>query len=207
MQRTLRVLTALAIACTLSACNQDTEPAVSETPTVEHTTAAPEPSPSETVTETAPPTEEPSPEPSPSPTLSSEEQAAQDTVLEFFRIYEKLGQDPEYSLQDLAEITDGEVRGRLTELVTLFRNGGEYVEGSAKVHILSTELQEGEGGEQQVVVMSCRDNTGTTTMDVETNQPVVPDPKVPYTSWKLVTADRDGWKIVDGGNKEVESCP
>lgn len=214
-----RIVAAAVAVCLLAACSPQAEPtptpaaptsspsAVVASPTTNPTqtdASTPTPSPSK------PPTPSPTPPPSQSPTgqstLSPDQQEAVEAVEKFFRIYDATVKDPNYSLQELADITDGQARADLTELVDRLRTVGHYRSGIAVVTVFQVDPVETKDGTRMVRVYSCLDSSRTTTMDVKTKKPAMPDPKVPYTKWMFEVAKLDGWRLVDGGNKKVGSC-
>lgn len=205
-RRVVGVLAALVLA----GCSPDEAESPSPTPTE---AVAPSPTPTPTPDESPIPSPSPSPtptpEPSPSPTstLSPEQQAAADAVMEYFRLQVQANKDIDADLQPLMEITDGNWRRIVTELVSQQRSRGVVQVGESTFSVTAVEEPEKVEGETQIVVFACLDSSGTRIVDAVTGADAAAEEAVMFIDHRLVTADRDGWKVVDGGSRKVNECP
>lgn len=127
--------------------------------------------------------------------------------MEYFRLQDEVYMDTEADVQALMEITDGNMRRMVTELVTMKRLDRVVQSGVTRASVTEVEEPVNVDGESQVVVYACLDSTGNSYLDAATREPAEGESIVPYIDYRLVTADRGGWKVVDGGSREVDSCP
>ena len=147
------------------------------------------------------------PSPAASASLTAEQQEAQEAVEEFFAAYDEAVQDPDLSLDRLAATTDGAMKEKVTRLVQDMRSAGVYQSGAPKYELVAYRDTFEEKGEQRLGFEICTDSSGVQPMDIDTRE-FAPGGAAPieFQVWRLLVAERDGWKVIDGTNQPATSC-
>lgn len=147
------------------------------------------------------------PSPAASAPLNAEQQEAQEAVEEFFAAYDEAVQDPDLSLEKLAATTDGAMKEKVTRLVEDMRSAGVYQSGAPKYELVAYRDTFEEKGEQRLGFEVCTDSSGVQPMDIDTRE-FAPGGAAPieFQVWRLLVAERDGWKVIDGTNQPATSC-
>lgn len=162
---------------------------------------------SPSVVTTPDPTLESTPASSPSTAMSQEQTAAVDTVLEFFRLRNEIGRDPELDFQPMADITTGMAQEDLVSLVDQYELHSWVQTGDATSSIVSVGPVLVQDDQDTVEVVACVDSTDVDIQEVRTGDSVKPMDSVAFVEWKVsVIHDGDSWKVRDSERNTVENC-
>lgn len=145
--------------------------------------------------------------PDPMQSLSPEQQAAAEAVMQYFQVMDEARSDVEGSLQPLADITDGNMRTMSMETIERPRSKGLKQEGPIRYEITEVAPPTEQDGEVSVVVYACSDATNGETIDVNTNMPAEGVTRIDFITYELTAADRHGWKLYAARSEKAESCP
>ncbi len=191
----------LAVALT-GACSPETppEPEPEQTLSVDPTTPSPV-----SISPTTEPT--PTPTPTPSSTLSEEQTAAAETVMEFFRLKNELGQDPYLEFQPLANITTGQTQVLQMSVIDRYRVEELVQTGETEYYITSVGDVEGEQDDLTVKVQACTDATDVDLVEVGTGDSVLPAERAFFVEWDMdILHDGFSWKVGDIESGTVDRC-
>ena len=173
---------------------------------------SPDPTPEPTLTEatatSTTPSTSTSPEPSPSPssTLSADQAAAVETVLEFFRLKNELSKDPTLGTEPLIDITTGETQELELHYLALDREEGLLQTGDTRYGILGVGDLVTREGVRVVEIGVCTDSTAKDVVD-RTGVSVLPSDRAYFVVWQVeVLYQETRWKIGDITSGKVDVC-
>ncbi len=178
-------------------------------PSPEPTKASATPSASNTpsTTPTSDPTPTTTPSPSPSSTLSEEQTAATDTVLEFFRLKNEFGKNPESDVQLLANITTGQTSEIQISTITQYRENGYIQTGDTVYYVLEVGDVFDRETDKTVMLEACTDATTVDLVRPDTGESVLEDGRTYFVDWNIqVLYEGEMWKVGDITSQSVERC-
>ena len=148
------------------------------------------------------------PSPSPSSTLTEEQAAAAATVMEFFRLKNELGHDPEASFQPLTDITTGQTRQIQESTLVEYREQNLIQIGQTHYKILGVgEVFESPQTDARISVNACTDASEVDVVDRETELSVLPDARPRFIGWNIEVVKLGSvWKVGDILSGEVDEC-
>ena len=198
------MLVFLATMLAATACTSEPEPTPTLTPT-----PTPMVSPTPTPTPSPSPSPSPSPELSPSPTLSPDQQAAVDTVLEYFRIGDEVRGDLEADFQPFADITGGAIQRAHVEEIAENRSQGVIQVGHNRYEIVGVSEPDEVDGDVSVRVRVCSDSTESDLVLQDTGESTLDETRAFHVYWVLdvVHVNSFAWVVSDGGSEVRDPCP
>ncbi|SDL80909.1 hypothetical protein [Tessaracoccus oleiagri] len=181
-------------------CTSQPEPDVSASASA---SASPSLVPSVSSSPSVEPSPSPKPSPSPTSTLSPEQEAAVETVLEYFRLKNEIRKDPSRDFQPLADITTGQIQRELVEEVELFGTQGFKQVGDVTYEVQEVGAQSASGLPVQV----CSDSSGSDVVNDATGESVLTEDRAHFVRFNLtVLQENNTLKVASGQIEEVSSC-
>ncbi|TRY17465.1 hypothetical protein FOJ82_13130 [Tessaracoccus rhinocerotis] len=125
---------------------------------------------------------------------------------EFFRLSNELAQNPDLSLQPLADITVGSTQDTYLGELIEYREMNAVQVGKVDWSILTVgEVLESEG-QKTVEVRVCSDSTQSDVIDQDTGQSILSPDRVPVISWAINAVSPAGSWIVGDLTNFVDGC-
>lgn len=184
-------------------------PSAPNTPSAEPTVTSVAPTPSLIPTQMPTPDQPPSPDPTPSPTstLTEEQAAAVETVLEFFSLLTELSKDPEMDVQPLEDITTGQTQDIEIGLINQDRQDGLIQTGDDRYYVTEVGSVEQRLETLALSVEACTDSSDSDLIKETTGESILGSDRAYFVEWHIeMLYEVDRWKVGDITSESVEKC-
>ncbi|MGV8847827.1 hypothetical protein [Tessaracoccus sp.] len=129
-------------------------------------------------------------------------------MLEFFRLKNELGKNPDMGVQPLADITTGQTWTIQISTIAEYREKGYVQTGDTAYFVTSVgEIANRDGGNRVAVLEVCTDAHAVDLVDQTTGLSVLSNDRTYFVKWNIeVLHEGYAWKIGDITSDRTEEC-